>query len=362
MGGGQGTKKTSTTTSTGDSGTSSDSSSSSTSSSTTTSNSSTSSTSTGQAGARTKRSGNNTQGSSSTTTPANNQSVVTVGSANYSIGLGNSSNPLTMGAGSGSNVSASNVQQSQNTTGQANVTNVGMNPLTGKTLAVWESSIGQTQYAMLVAKYGESTAQRLREQTYYSTGVQNIVPATNTDNQYIQNENRAITNAEKRQTDFVNTNKFMANPHERATAPIPDVITVSTPLYQQAGEKENPLTILEGNKFISPSQQFLPQVNEQVAPRPEYGAFTNNPYIGVHANSDIAPNADLGESQRKTPMDYLIDIKNHKYFPLAVVGIIGLIVLSMFGGARVSKARGGGGRGVFRSGGGSGQPIITVVK
>ena len=153
----------------------------------------------------------------------------------------------------------------------------------------------------------------------------------------------------------------MANPQAQATAPIPNVITVSTPLYQQAGEKENPLAILEGNKFISPSQQFLPQVDEQLAPKPQYTAFTNNPYIGVHQNSDMSPNADLSESQRKSPIDYLIDIKNHKYFPLAVVGIIGLIVLSMFGGARVTRARGGS-KGVFRSVGGGGQPIITVVK
>ena len=54
----------------------------------------------------------------------------------------------------------------------------------------------------------------------------------------------------------------MANPQPQATAPIPNVITVSTPLYQQAGERENPLQILEGNKFVSPSQQFLPQVND----------------------------------------------------------------------------------------------------
>jgi hypothetical protein len=187
--------------------------------------------------------------------------------------------------------------------------------------------------------------------------------ATNTDNQYLQNENAAITNAEKRQKEFVNNNTFASNPQPQATAPIPNVITVSTPLYRQAGEKENPLTILEGNKFISPSQQFLPQENEQFAPRPEYQAFTNNPYIGVHQNSAISPNADLSESQTLTWMDQLIAIKNHKYFPLAIVGIVVLVALSMFGGVKAGRAgRSGVGKGVFRSTGGSGQPIITVVK
>jgi hypothetical protein len=40
------------------------------------------------------------------------------------------------------------------------------------------------------------------------------------------------------------------------------------------------------------------------------------------------------------------------------VGIVVLVVLSMFGGAKMRKGR----KGIFTSGGGSGQPIITVVK
>ena len=222
---------------------------------------------------------------------------------------------------------------------------------------------GNQEYVAMVAKYGKETADKLATQTYITTQeYRTKYPATNTDNQYLQNENAAITNAEKRQAEFVNNNTFASNPQPMATAPIPNVITVSTPLYQQAGERENPLQILEGNRFVSPSQQFLPQVNDSVAPRPEYTSFTNNPYIGVHQNSAISPNADESESQRKTPMDFLTDIRSHKYFPFAVVGIIGLIVLSMFGGAKMRKGSGGGGKGVFRSGGGSGQPIITVVK
>jgi len=314
-------------------------------------------------------------GSSSTTTPPNAQSTVAVSAPNYSQALGYSTNALTQGAGSASKIHSPEVSQSQQTTGQANVTTLGVKPDVNITSQVGGQfamlpnevsyqggSIDPDSYAYLVDQYGAETAQKLAEQTYMTQQeFKTKFPATNTDNQYLQSENAALTNAEKRQQEFVNNNSFMANPQPMATAPIPNVITVSTPLYQQAGEKENPLTILEGNKFISPSQQYLPQINESIAVKPEYVAFTNNPYIGVHQNSDIAPNSDLSESQRKTWMDYLIDIKNHKYFPLAIVGIIALVVLSMFGGARVTK-RGNGGKGVYRSIGGSGQPIITVVK
>jgi len=341
-------------------GTTSDSSSDSSSSSNTSTNTSTNSTSTttnntggGQTAAHASH---GTSGSSSTTTPANNQSVTQVSDGGWSAALGNSPNSLTQGAGAASNVSASNVQQSQNTTGQANALTLGVKPYAGQSLAVWQTDVGQEQRAMLVAKYGESTAQRLIEQTYFTQQeFRTKFPATNTDNQYLQNENRAITNAEKRQAEFVNTNKFLANPQDPAIAPIPNTITVSTPLYQQAGEKENPLTILEGNKFISPSQQFLPQVNEEFAPRPAYSAFQNNPYIGVRQNSEIQPNSDLSESQQKGWMDWLNDIRQHKYFPLAVVGLVVIIALSLFGGAKAAKAGGGGG--ISRGRGGS----ITVI-
>ena len=316
----------------------------------------------GQSGAHAHK----TAGSSSTTTQANNQSTVSVSTPNYAAALGFSTNNLTQGAGSASNVSASNVQQSQQTTGQANPVTLGTKPPAPppNSNVSYQGTQGQIQYGMMVEKYGKATADRLATQTYISHQEARAMGlGTNTDNQYLQNENAAITNAEKRQQEFVNNNTFASNPQPRATAPIPNVITVSTPLYRQAGEKENPLTILEGNKFISPSQQFLPQENEQFAPRPEYQAFTNNPYIGVHENSTIAPNADLSESQTLTWMDQLLAIKNHKYFPLAIVGIVVLVALSMFGGVKAGRAgRSGGGKGVFRSTGGSGQPIITVVK
>ena len=128
--------------------------------------------------------------------------------------------------------------------------------------ASYQGTQGQVQYAQMVSKYGKETADKLATQTYVSTMILSPSIATNTDNQYLQNENAAITNAEKRQQEFVNNNSFMANPQPQATAPIPNVITVSTPLYRQAGEKENPLTILEGiNLFLQVNNFCLKKMN-----------------------------------------------------------------------------------------------------
>ena len=92
------------------------------------------------------------------------------------------------------------------------------------------------------------------------------------------------------------------------------------------------MSILEGNPFITPQQQFMPQVNEDFAPRPEYKAFTNNPFIGVHQRSPINPNAGEGETQRKGITDWMQEIRNHKYFPFLVAGIIAIIIISIVRG------------------------------
>ena len=70
-------------------------------------------------------------------------------------------------------------------------------------------------------------------------------------------------------------------------------------------------------------------MNEEFAPRPILKSFTNNVYIGVHKKSPIAPNSDNEQSQRKGIMDWAMEIKQHKYFPFAMLGIIFLIVFSL---------------------------------
>jgi hypothetical protein len=163
-----------------------------------------------------------------------------------------------------------------------------------------------------------------------SKGIGGMRTATNTDNQYLGNESGSIRNAEERRNKYVNQNKFIANPTPQPTAPIPTKIYTRTNLLEQAGEDSNPLSILEGNPFVAPQQRFLPQINEEFAPRPEYTAFTTSPFIGVHKTSPVQPNADDKVSQKKTAMDWMQEIRQHKYFPLIGVVVVGFILYFFF--------------------------------
>ncbi len=145
----------------------------------------------------------------------------------------------------------------------------------------------------------------------------------------MQTENGAVRTAQERQNKFVDNNKFRAIYQEHPTAPIPTKIYTRTNLLKQSGQKENPLSILDGNPFVAPQQQYFLQLNEEFAPRPVLKSFTTDPYIGVHKRSPIAPNADNEQSQRKGVMDYAMEIRQHKYFPFAMLGIILIIVFSL---------------------------------
>ncbi len=159
-----------------------------------------------------------------------------------------------------------------------------------------------------------------------------MLAGTNTDNQYLANESGSIRNAEERRNKYVNQNKFIANPTPQPTAPIPTKIYTRTNLLDQASEDSNPLSILEGNPFVAPAQRFLPQINEEFAPRPELKSFTTDPYIGVHKTSPIAPNSDNEVSQKKGVMDWMQEIRQHKYFPLAIMALIVIVVISILRG------------------------------
>ena len=161
-----------------------------------------------------------------------------------------------------------------------------------------------------------------------------MLAGTNTDNQYLQNESGSIRNAEARQNKYVNQNKFIANPTSQPTAPIPTKIYTRTNLFDQANEDSNPLSILDGNPFVAPAQRFLPQINEEFAPRPIFGAFTNSPFIGVSKKSPIAPNSENDVNQRKGVSDWMQEIREHKYFPVAIVGLIILVIISMLRGRK----------------------------
>ena len=276
-------------------------------------------------------------GSTSTTTGTNVQTPSQISTPNYSASLGFSTNPLTQGMGKATDVASSNVQQSQQETGQANATQMGVKPKyvyqAGQISYNTSQSFNQDSnlfYAYQGKQIDPNSARGMQIASILAQqrARNSLLPATNSQNTFLQNESASLTNAEQRQKEFVDSNLFQANATPTPSAPIPDTIYTSTNLYEQAGERDNPLSILEGNPFIAPQQQFLPQINEEFAPRPAYEAMTKNPYIGVHQNSPLAPNSDAGESQRKGVKDWLSDIKNYKYVvPIGIFLIVFLLYL-----------------------------------
>ena len=262
-------------------------------------------------------------GSSSVSTGANVQSVAVQSTPNYSNLY--SANPLTQGANRGL---VTDIQNSSETARALADTSVANPTVLGVNSSVVNPSQLTSQYTALQSNVTPLVNVAKFSPTPKGTG--GMLAGRNTDNQYLQNENGAIRNAEERQNKYVNQNKFMANPSPLATAPIPTKITRKTNLLEQAGEDSNPLSILEGNPFVAPQQRFLPQVNEEFAPRPELKSFQNSPFIGVHKRSAIAPNQDDKVSQKKTAMDWMQEIREYKYFIPIGIGVIVIIAYFIF--------------------------------
>ena len=267
-----------------------------------------------------------TQGSSSTTTGSNVQSVASNVTPNYTNLQ--STNPLTQGSNRGQVPFSNNISQvasSQSPTTRANPTTLGIHPSASTVSTSYQRSA--SVYALINPQYGAKLQQKIAISNFSMSG--HPAPAQNVDNVYFNPESASVRNATRRQNKFVDTNQFIANPQNPASAPIPTKIYTRTNLFDQAGEKDNPLSIMEGNPFIAPSHQYLPQVNEEFAPRPKLSSFTSSPFIGVHQRSPLAPNADDSVSQRKGITDYFTEVRQHKYFPLGVAGLIILLVLIM---------------------------------
>ena len=267
-----------------------------------------------------------THGSSSTTTGSNVQSVASNSTPNYTSLQ--SANPLTQGSNRGQVPFSNNISQvasAQSPTTRANPTTLGIHPSASTVTTSYQRNA--SVYALVNPSYGSQLASKINLSSFSMTG--QPTPAQNVDNVYFNPESQAVRNATRRQNKFVDNNQFDANPQSPASAPIPTKIYTRTNLFDQAGEKDNPLSIMEGNPFIAPSHQYLPQVNEEFAPRPKLSSFTNSPFIGVHQRSPLAPNADDSVSQRKSMTDYFTEVRQHKYFPLGVAGLIILLVLLM---------------------------------
>ena len=266
-----------------------------------------------------------TSGSSSTTTGANVQSVAVQSSPSYSNLY--SANSLTQGANRGL---VTDVQNSSETARAMSDTSVANPTKLGVNSSVINPNNLTSQYTAQQSMVIPLVNVMKNIPTPKGTG--GMLSGTNTDNQYLPNESGSIRHAEERRNKYVNQNKFMANPEPQPTAPIPTKIYTRTNLFDQAGEDSNPLSILEGNPFVAPQQRFLPQINEEFAPRPELKSFTTDPYIGDHKTSPLAPNSDKAVSQKKGVMDWMQEIREHKYFPLAIMAIIVIVVISFLRG------------------------------
>ena len=266
-----------------------------------------------------------TAGSSSTTTGTNVQSVAVQSTPSYSNLY--SANSLTQGANRGL---VTDVQNSSETARAMADTSVANPTVLGVNSSVVNPSQLTSQYTALQSNV--TPLVNIAKNSPIPKGTGGMLAGTNTDNQYLQNESGSIRNAEERQNKYVNQNKFISNPSPMATAPIPTKIYTRTNLLDQAGEDSNPLSILDGNPFVAPQQRFLPQVNEEFAPRPEFKAFTTSPFIGVHKTSPIAPNSENDVNQRKGVMDWMQEIRTHKYFPIAIMAIIVIVVISILRG------------------------------
>ena len=266
-----------------------------------------------------------TAGSSSTTTGTNVQSVAVQSTPSYSNLY--SANSLTQGANRGL---VTDVQNSSETARAMADTSVANPTVLGVNSSVVNPSQLTSQYTALQSNV--TPLVNIAKNSPIPKGTGGMLAGTNTDNQYLHNESGSIRNAEERQNKYVNQNKFISNPSPMATAPIPTKIYTRTNLLDQAGEDSNPLSILDGNPFVAPQQRFLPQVNEEFAPRPEFKAFTTSPFIGVHKTSPIAPNSENDVNQRKGVMDWMQEIRTHKYFPIAIMAIIVIVVISILRG------------------------------
>ena len=60
------------------------------------------------------------------------------------------------------------------------------------------------------------------------------------------------------------------------------------------------------------------------------GKLSNSPFIGVHKTSPVQPNADDKVSQKKTAMDWMQEIRQHKYFIPIGIGVIVIVAFFIF--------------------------------
>ena len=109
---------------------------------------------------------------------------------------------------------------------------------------------------------------------------------------FLHSESPRITNASKQQKNLPkNVMKVNSQLNGlRPTVEAPTKITRSVNLFEGAGQKENPLAILEnnGSPMVKPQQQFLPQWNDTIIPRPNFQAYADSMPVGIPNTSNMS--------------------------------------------------------------------------
>ena len=272
-----------------------------------------------------------TKGSSSTAEPTNTQRVANLEKATYNPHL--SANKLTQGANTLNITSAptnlSQVSKSSYNLTKAQPTQLGTMPTVQPPRSVW-SNAPPSAYVYVNQTYGADVAQRFFNQSYYSP--QQIVykPATlEHGSSFIPNQKQTIRQAGERRNKFVDNNLFQSNPVKHAHSVVPTKVSRRVKLTQGLGVQENPLAILDGDKFVNPSEQYLTQINEIIAPRPEYKVFTNTAYSGVKKTSPMVP-TDQKVSNRMNIKAYLSNLKQSDHIGLIAFAGVGLFAFYLF--------------------------------
>ena len=271
-----------------------------------------------------------THGSSSTTQPTKTSPVAKVSKAKYD--LTHSFNKLTQGQARGKSTSAptnlSQVNKANYHNTKAQPTQVGIQPPVQPPTVNW-SNAPPSSYVYVTQTYGADLAQRFFMQSYSSPQQTVFKPATLEQSSFIPNQKPTIRQAGERQKKYVDSNKFQTNPPKHVDSVVPTKVTRRVRLTQGLGVKENPLSILEGDKFLVPANQYLTQVNTTIAKRPTYQAFTSTAYTGVKKQSPMTDLSSDKTNQNMGLADYWHQAKEHSLFPFAIVIIIFIAVMSL---------------------------------
>lgn len=268
-----------------------------------------------------------TKGSSSTTETTKDSRVAKVSKAEYDSK--HSFNKLTQGSNRGLTTSAptnlSQVSKANYDNRKAQPQQIGIEPSVKPPTVTWTNAPASA-YVYVTQTYGADLAQRLFMQSYSSPQQTVYLPATLEQSSFIPNQKPTIRQAGERQKKFVDSNKFQSNPVKHVNSVVPTKVYRHVKLTQGLGVKENPLSILEGDQFVKPSNQYLTQFNNIIAPRPAYEAFTNTAYTGVKKTSPMKDLSGDKNNQYAGLADYWRRAKERQNFTLWMLGL-GIVVL-----------------------------------